>query len=166
MTTGMKRLMAAGMLIGASFIAGAAPAGSQPAQIQAKDLILGNAIVVGTLNKPLGTYMTVEGDYFGPPAMTKCGLFVESIDNIHRGAVITIMVDDRGLAKRLDAGKRYRLRGFETGDFGGVPDDPQNPPTPEELRQRQKDGPFTLDFSTRFYVTKTEDLGPIPGGKP
>jgi len=164
--TARTRFVGAVLLAAAStLLAGAAPAETQPTQIRASDLIFGKAIVLGQLNKPLGTYMTVEGDYFGPRAMIKSGLDIESIDNIHRGMVINMDVEDRQLPARLEKGRRYRLRGFETGDFSGVPDDPQNPPTADELKQRQKVGPYTLDFSTRFYVTKIEDLGPFQGNR-
>ena len=151
---------------GCLFLAGAGADGARPVQVTARDLESGGAVVVGHLGKQLGTYMTVEGDYFGKPAMIKSGLFVDMIDANNRGMAIQIHVDDRGLAKPLEAGRRYRLRGYETGSFGGMVDDPQNPPSKEEVQRRQMDGPYTLRFETVFYVTKAEDLGPIQGAKP
>jgi hypothetical protein len=150
-------------VVGAAFLAGAADVGKPVQEVSARDLRSGAAVVVGDLGKRLGTYMTVEGDYFGPPAMTKSGLFVDAIDTINRGAAVQIFVDDRDLAKRMEAGRRYRLRGYETGFFDGMVDDPQNPPTREEMGRRQKAGPYVLELSTRFHVTKAEDLGPVKG---
>jgi hypothetical protein len=157
--------LATACFAGMVFLMGAAADAPKPVTVSAQNLENGGAIVVGHLGQRLGTYITVEGDYFGKPAMTKSGLFVDMIDAVNRGMAIQIVVDDRGLAKPLEAGRRYRLRGYETGSFGGMVDDPQNPPKPGETVARQKGGPYTLDFSTTFYVTKVEDLGPVKGAK-
>jgi hypothetical protein len=151
---------------GVAFILGAGADTPKPVPVAARDLAQGTVVVTGELGRRLGEYMTVEGDYLGPRAMIKSGLFVDMIDANNRGMAIQIFVNDRGLAKPLEAGKRYRLRGFETGIFGGVPDDPQNPPTKEQLQQRQMAGPYTLRFETEFYVTKAEELGAVKGAKP
>jgi len=151
---------------GVAFLLGAGADAPKPVQVSARDLTRGAVVVTGELGRQLGEYVTVEGDYFGPRDMTKCGLYVDRIDGINRGATVVILVDDQGLTKPLEAGKRYRLRGFDTGIFSGVPDDPQNPPTKEQLQQRQMAGPYVLRFETVFYVTKAEDLGPIQGAKP
>jgi hypothetical protein len=135
-------------------------------EVSAQDLKSEATIVAGELGKRLGTYMTVEGDYFGPPAMTKSGLFVDTIDTNNRGTAVQINVEDRDLAKPMEAGRRYRLRGYETGNFRGMVDDPQNPPSKEEVQRRQMARPYTLRFETVFHVTKAEDLGPAKGAKP
>lgn len=162
----MQFLSVAGLAIAALTLAGAAPAGTQPVEVRARDLSSGAAVVVGTLNKPLGTYMTVEGDFFAGQGKTVPEMHVDAIDNIHRGAAVIIRVDDRYMSKPLAAGRRYRLRGYEIGDFSGTVDDPQNPPTKAETEQRQSIGPYQLRFETVFYVTKAEDLGSIAGGQP
>ena len=108
--------------------------------------------------------MTLEGDYFGPPAMTKSGLYVDAILGMKfSDPPVIIHLDDGQPGIRLEKGKRYRLRGYETGRYSGEPDDPENPPTKEQLAQRQMAGPYTLRFETRFHVTKAEEVGPAKG---
>jgi hypothetical protein len=161
----MRRTVAKAAIVAVVAMIGAVGIGAGEAarQVTAGELQSKAVVVVGTLGKPLGTYVTVEGDYFGPRAMTKSGLYVDAINTIDRGATIRIDVEDRS----MKAGRRYRLRGYETGGFGGTVDDPQNPPSKEEVQGRQKSGGvFELEFSVTFHVTKAEDLGPAKEAKP
>jgi hypothetical protein len=153
---GLAAVAVAGVFLGA---------GEAPRQISSSDLDTKAIVVIGTLGKPLGTYMTVEGAYHGPPSMVRWGMEINKIDGAERqikGLPAGIEVDDRESNVKLQAGHLYRLRGFETGGFRNVPYDPQNPPTPEQIRGRQAATDPVLQFHTLFYVSKAEDLGPIP----
>ena len=150
------------ILLGALLV-GAAPADNRK-EIRIQDFSK-EYVMIGTLLHPIGEYMTVAGDYFGSPAMTKSGLYVDAIMGMKfEDPPLIIHVDDRELGKHLEAGRRYQLRGFETGGYEGRPDDPQNPPTKEQVEGRQEIGPYRIAFRTVFHVTKAEYLGPVKGG--
>jgi len=128
--------------------------------------------LTGILGAPLGTYLTVEGDYFGPEAKTKSGLYVDKIDGkaLKEPVVITKVEDSSTgaggfggaiLPNGLTASTRYRLRGFESAEFVGIPDDPEHPPTAEQLKLRQADDKPRLHLASKFFASGVEGLGPV-----
>jgi hypothetical protein len=50
----------------------------------------------------------------------------------------------------LSEGVRYSLRGYESATFVGVPDDPESPPTPDQLKWRQSDETPKLHLVSKF----------------
>ena len=101
-----------------SLLLGAAPPQTRK-EIRIQDFSK-DYVLVGALFHPLGEHMTLEGDYFGPPAMTKSGLYVDAILGMKfSDPPVIIHLDDGQPGIRLEKGKRYRLRGYETGRYSG-----------------------------------------------
>ena len=58
----------------------------------------------------------------------------------------------RDLDKLTYSGNRYTLRGYESATFVGVPDDPESPPTAEQLKARQEGGRPRLHLVSKFVL--------------
>ena len=80
--------------------------------------------LVGLLGKPLGEYMTIEAVYFTQSKGLHDWLRVTVIDGV--GAKAAIEIHLSGIKKddgALEAGKTYRIRGYESGGYIGIPED-------------------------------------------
>ena len=98
------------------------------------------AKVIGTLGKPLGTRMVIEG--VQPEVMPTNPLNVSIIDGLKLKNSVTIAIQEKFQIKE---GVLYRLEGYESGKF-------DSPPTWVASEAQQ---PF--QFYSFFIVTKVLD---------
>lgn len=157
----IKKILISLGVMGTVLALGAGDATDTRGRVSVSD-INSKVVLVGVLGKPMGTYVTVEGDYYGPAAMIRSGLEVDKVDGEPLKGITTISnFLERTSKMDLKAGERYRLRGYETGAMSGWPDDPKNPPTDAELRTRQSVNYAKLSWSVSFCVTGIENLGAV-----
>lgn len=84
-------------------------------QINAKEIAPGR--IIGFLGKPLGTRTTIDG-VLADGVMLANGLAISGIDG-HAIDNDSRYMEVRGM--RLEKGVRYRLEGYESGEFAGLP---------------------------------------------
>ena len=101
-------------------------ASAQPANDPAKQSVTASdigrrVIIIGDLNKPLGTYLTIEGVRPERGGMRNNPLEVDTIDG--KKLDKPVIVDVRG-TQQLPKEGRIVLRGYETGAMAGIPLDP------------------------------------------
>ena len=149
-------------VLGMTLMASGADGAPGARQVTAGDLSTGAVVVVGELGKPLGRYVTVEGDYSSPGGKNETLLHVDKLEGEATKSVISIHVENR-LKDAVLAGRRYRLRGYETGGMeGDLLEDPKNPRTQEQKNNSQPSvNSGRLRWVPRFFVTGIEDLGPV-----
>lgn len=135
-----------------------------PQQILWHDLKTGQAVIVGELGVPLGTYVTVEGIY-RENKFDASAHYVE-IDKLDGKAL-----DPKIVMGQLKTGKtyedhvqelsslkdahRYELRGYEMANIHGWIFDPKIAANKSDKR----DAFAKLRFDTQLRVTEIKDLG-------
>ncbi len=107
--------------------------------------------IVGRLGEPLGAYLVLDGIRFGEsqgPTMMGGGNYrVESVNGKRLTKPVELWIDS---IKKLPAGRRCRVDGYETGQMIGVPG--------EVLRRTGQAPPQAVwQFSVEFVTVKASD---------
>jgi len=123
-------------------LAGDVHAASDTGKVSAAALERGDAAIIGKLGQPLGTPQQIAGSYREPrdAGQLENVLVVDEVSPLQLSAGVELEV--RGL--RLEKGKRYRLSGYESGEFIAI--------RKEGVEQQDLVPP--LQFRTFFVATK------------
>jgi len=100
----------------------AAGADREKAKISSGEIQTGKVIIIGDLGSPLGTFFTIEGHRVDGPKYGNQTLKVDAINDQKTDKNILLVT--RNLD--LDPGKEYRVRGYESGEMTGDPEDKQD----------------------------------------
>ncbi|HVT14514.1 MAG TPA: hypothetical protein VHE55_19795 [Fimbriimonadaceae bacterium] len=129
---------------------GFAPFSRQDPPIRVSYAEVGSRVqIVGRLGEPLGSYLVLNGVRFGDshgPTMMGGGNFrVQSVNGKHLAEPVELWIDS---IKKLPAGRRCKVEGYETGQMIGVPG--------EVLRRTGQTPPQAVwQFSVEFVTVKT-----------
>jgi hypothetical protein len=91
---------------------------------ESKDVKWDEAHIIGSLGKPLGTWMRIEGNVPKEPIMMANPLEVHKVNGVELSTPVLIELHCDG---KLEKGKSYTFRGYESGGMVSSPDDPENP---------------------------------------
>ena len=118
-----KRVIACAVLVAVGLCLSGADADAQKVPV---DGLGTKFVLMGRLEKPLGTFMTIEGQKGQPVEQGGDTVEVDVIDGVKLAKPVTI--EFRG--GRVPGEGRVILRGYETGSMAGVPVDPLRKETP------------------------------------
>jgi len=82
------------------------------------------AEIIGSLGKPLGTWIRIEGSVPSKPIMMSNPFEVRKVNGVELTTPVLIEMKCDG---KLKPGERYVFRGYETGAMESTPTDPENP---------------------------------------
>ena len=118
--------------------------GAEPARQEIKvDEIGTQALLVGQLGKPLGTFVTISGTKDKDWMRVGQPMIVDTVDGKKLDKSVMVAVDG---APPMTKGSRYSLRGYENCGMRGSPTDPED----GDASQVQQ----TFYFTSWFQMTK------------
>jgi hypothetical protein len=79
--------------------------------------------IIGSLGKPLGTYIRIEGVVPDKEIMMSNPIEVRKVNGVELSSPVLIEMHCEG---KLEKGKHYVFRGYESGGMVSSPDDPEN----------------------------------------
>src|SRR5205809_575283 len=79
--------------------------------------------IIGSLGKPLGTYIRTEGVVPDKSSMMASPFEVRKVNGVELSAPVLIEMHCEG---KLGKGKHYVFRGYETGGMVSTPTDPED----------------------------------------
>ena len=106
---------------------------------ESKDVKWDEVNIIGSLGKPLGTWIRIEGKAPEKPLMMSSPLVVSRVNGVKLTTPVTIEVHCDG---KLEKGKTYNFRGYESAGMVSTPTDPEN----HSAGQPQQDYHFAVWF--------------------